>query len=367
MFFPLNLILSWISLFWSLFLFAVQFYCLRQWYYQFDNWERYLALAGVILVFQIVGGPLVALLLSKQKSDQRDDLYQDSTNSKKQFDETTNSSFTLSSKVDSKYIIIAIHGWGTNRNDWSYISPKLNEQSEVLYWDLPGLGASPKPEDENYELSNYASKLKELIEKQTKPVILMGHSIGGMIILTLAGQYPSLLGNQVSKMILIHTTYTNPSKTALFSGLLTAIQEPILKPMLWVQIALSPLFRLANILSYFNGAAFLATALTGFGGHQTRGQLDLATRFISFAPIDVASRGMLAMFRYDAENILQRIQIPTLIITGTKDRLTKPEASHWMNENIQYPTLVTNDGGGHMGTLERHEKISQEIISFISS
>ncbi|MDB5019471.1 MAG: alpha/beta hydrolase [Pedobacter sp.] len=43
--------------------------------------------------------------------------------------------------------------------------------------------------------------------------------------------------SKIKGIILEHTTYTNPTKTSILSGLLTSIQNPILKPLCWIIIA----------------------------------------------------------------------------------------------------------------------------------
>ena len=42
---------------------------------------------------------------------------------------------------------------------------------------------------------------------------LLGHSIGGMIVLTFCRQFPKALGTTVNSLTLVHTTYTNPLRT----------------------------------------------------------------------------------------------------------------------------------------------------------
>jgi pimeloyl-ACP methyl ester carboxylesterase len=75
-----------------------------------------------------------------------------------------------------------------------------------------------------------------------KPAILLGHSIGGMITLTFCRLFPNALGTRVNGLVLTHTTPTNPIRTTSGAGFFTAIEKPVLVPMLYLTIALSPLF-----------------------------------------------------------------------------------------------------------------------------
>jgi pimeloyl-ACP methyl ester carboxylesterase len=73
-----------------------------------------------------------------------------------------------------------------------------------------------------------------------QPAILLGHSIGGMITLTFCGLFPQELGTRVGGIALIQTTYTNPVRTTTFSGLLSALEHPLIIPLLHLTIWLAP-------------------------------------------------------------------------------------------------------------------------------
>ena len=102
-----------------------------------------------------------------------------------------------------------------------------------------------------------------------QPAILLGHSIGGMITLTFCRLFPKALGDRVRAIALVQTTYTNPVRTANMAGLLTALERPVIVPLLHLTIWLSPLIWLSNLMSYLNGSALLSTKSSGFAGKQT--------------------------------------------------------------------------------------------------
>jgi hypothetical protein len=63
------------------------------------------------------------------------------------------------------------------------------------------------------------------------------------------GRLPSLsesLGRQVRAIALVQTTYTNPVRTNSMAGLLTALERPVIVPLLHLTIWLSPLIWLFN-------------------------------------------------------------------------------------------------------------------------
>lgn len=264
--------------------------------------------------------------------------------------------------------IIFVHGWNANRMEWFYQKRFFAEQYRVILIDLPGLGHSTRPYNKDFSLTKMANDLNAVI-KHTGVVnpILWGHSIGGMIILELVTKLSKSLAQPIKGLILEHTTYTNPVKTSILSKLLTAIQKPVLEPICFFMIGLSPLVWLMRWLSFLNGNVQLTTRFLTFTGTQTYRQLNFLSLLACMAPPAVFARGMLGMFKYDVTNLLASIRIPALVIGANKDRLTKPEASEYIHQQIKGSKLVITAPGGHQGLVERHEEVNTAAAEFISS
>jgi len=234
-----------------------------------------------------------------------------------------------------------------------------------LLWDLPGLGQSRAPDDREYDLDRLAGHLKAVLDLAGEQrVILCGHSIGGMITLTFCRLFPDQLSRQVAGLVLIHTTPTNPVQTAWGAPLLRPLQGPLLRPLCILTIALSPLVRLMNTLAFLNGLSHLGNHLMQFGGTETRGQLDFVARHDLRANPAVAARGMLAMMRYDATEVLPTIPVPTLVIAANRDRATPPWASHLIARQTPHAGEVTLDPAGHLGLLEQHGDWQKAVAEF---
>jgi pimeloyl-ACP methyl ester carboxylesterase len=197
-----------------------------------------------------------------------------------------------------------------------------------------------------------------------RPVVLVGHSIGGMICQTFCRLYPSQLDTRVAGIVLCDTTYTSPVKTAMLAPLWQALQKPVIEPLLHLTVWLSPVVWLMNIQSYLNGTTHWTTRLTSFAGKQTWGQIDLASRLSSLASPAVVARGMLAMLKFDEAATLRRIGVPLLVISGVNDRLTRKEASEYISQQAPKGTLSPIEPAGHLSLLERHETVNESVGRF---
>ena len=261
--------------------------------------------------------------------------------------------------------LILTHGWGPNSTVWYYAKKQLANHFRVVVWDLPGLGKSTKPQNKDYSTEKYARDLEAVLSLvDNQPVILLGHSMGGMILLTFCRLFPESLGDRVAGLILVDTTYTNPTKTAILSQLLMPLQKPLIEPLLHLTIALAPIVWLMSGLSYLNGSMYVTAELSGFTGRETRGQLDFTTRLGLLASPGVLARGMLAMLRFDETQTLPKISIPVQVIAGQSDIATRLWAHHRLIQAIPDSELVVLHPAGHMGLMERNAQFAEAVQSF---
>ena len=99
---------------------------------------------------------------------------------------------------------ILIHGWSSSSYAMSPISGLLSQRFHCISVDLPGYGNSP-PFEGRTTIPRYAELIADLIEEISPgPVVLIGHSMGGMISTTVAIENPVL----VERMVLISPTIT---------------------------------------------------------------------------------------------------------------------------------------------------------------
>jgi len=261
--------------------------------------------------------------------------------------------------------IVLTHGWGNDRSEWDEFKQALGERFRLIAWDLPGLGRSSQPANRNYGLEKLAGDLHAVLDLAgDRPALLLGHSIGGMITLTFCRLFPEALGPRVGGLALAHTTYTNPVRTTTLAGLLTALERPLIVPLLRLTIGLAPLVWLMNQLSYLNGSAHLSTIRSGFAGQETWAQVDHFARLGAKAWPAVLARGMFGMLRYDAAATLGTVPVPTLVVAGDRDPVCRPEASERMHQAIGGSQLAVLSPAKHMGLVEHHGTFADRVSRF---
>jgi pimeloyl-ACP methyl ester carboxylesterase len=261
--------------------------------------------------------------------------------------------------------LLFTHGWSLDRTAWTYARDALAGKYRVVVWDLPGLGRSQGPTNGDYSLEKMAADLEAVVQVAGKgPIILVGHSIGGMLIQTYCRLFPKQLGTRIGAIIFVTTTYTNPLRTALGAPLWRAIERPVLVPLNHLTVWLAPLAWLSNWQSYMNGSMHLVTRIASFAGKQTWRQVHYGAWLAAKAWPAVVARGNLAMLKFDEQKQLPQIEIPVLVIAGSHDRMTKPQASDRLEELIPHARQIRIEAG-HLGLWEHQRELVQLIEEFV--
>jgi len=113
----------------------------------------------------------------------------------------------------NRQVCLLIHGWSSSWYALSPLLPLLSQRFNCLAVDLPGYGQSP-PLKERVTIEAYADLLAKLIEEVSNgPVVLVGHSMGGMTSMTLALRHPVL----VDRMVLLCPTVSGRLSTMINS------------------------------------------------------------------------------------------------------------------------------------------------------
>jgi pimeloyl-ACP methyl ester carboxylesterase len=373
LFMPLLLLIIFLVDLVSVAFLFIDYHLWREWYHyrhtlNDDYAQRCLIGAIALLTYSLMGKFPLSLLVSKRrKNEDEPHMFDSKEKDIIELSDGTKLHVAYYGKKDAQPIIF-VHGWNANINEWYYQRKHFEKDHYVIMFDLRGLGKSTRPQDRDFSLKEMAEDLDAVIKHTgAKKPILWGHSIGGMTILTFLAKYKKDISARIKGVILEHTTYTNPVKTSILSRLLTAIQKLVLVPICYLMIGLSPVFWLMRWISFLNGNSQLTSRFLTFAGTQTVKQLNFITLISTMAPPAVTARGVLGMFKYDVTHQLPELRIPTLIIAANKDRLTKPDASYYMEKNIPGAQVVTVAPGGHQALVERHSEVNKAAEKFIIS
>ncbi|HYC67560.1 alpha/beta hydrolase [Brevundimonas sp.] len=261
-------------------------------------------------------------------------------------------------------VLVFTHGWGLSARIWAEARADLGARFGLVFWDLPGLGRSGRP-TAGYSIEGFAEDLHAVIDSlpEDRPLILVGHSIGGMTVQTFCARHPELLNRRVAAIVLENTTHTNPLETMILSRVFRPLQ-PVIELACKLDMVLSPALWVMNWQAYLSGSTHVAARLAGFGTRPTREQLDRTARLPTKNSPAVQARGNLAMLHWSVTGRLPRTDVPALVFAGGRDLITKDHAGETIAAALPQARLIRVEDAGHMGPVERAAFYNEQIGDF---
>jgi pimeloyl-ACP methyl ester carboxylesterase len=267
--------------------------------------------------------------------------------------------------------IVFCHGYTLSQDVWHYQRRDLADYARLVFWDQRGHGRSGRSDLEHTSIDQLGSDLAAIVAATAPgsgPVVLVGHSMGGMTIMALASQRPELFGTKVTGVVLISTAASMVDPTAWMPA-------PLRLPARWVAPAVlrgSSRGRRADLVDRARQAAgdlaFLATRFIAFADPDASPTaVDFLERLIRATPIDVVADFYLALHDHDKVEAIRVLgNVPTVVLAGADDKLVPRWQSEELAAGIPGARLVVVPGTGHAIILERPEAVTEEIADLVA-
>jgi pimeloyl-ACP methyl ester carboxylesterase len=263
--------------------------------------------------------------------------------------------------------VVLLHGITLAAAVWPYqLSALADAGLRVIAVDLRGHGQSggaADPEEgpppvSSMTLERTAADVAEVLDQlDLTGVVLVGHSMGGMVTLKLLGADRALAAGdrRVAGLVLVATT-ANATRRRGFPGLsdLVAAAQPVLSS------ASGLAARLPGPTLPAHDLAFLLARVT-FGDDSSSKQVSFTGHLTSDVPVRVSAELLLEIIRFNAEDILPWIHLPTTVVVGDHDVMTPQRQAEFLAAHIPRAELAVFTGCGHMVMLERPDELNRLI------
>lgn len=232
-------------------------------------------------------------------------------------------------------------------------APGIFEQARLVFYDQRSHGASTRAPESHSTMDYLASDLSQMIATAAPvgPVVLVGHSMGGMAMLTLAARNPDLFAERVAGVGLICTGATSMRPSEL-TRLLMAGGNPLVRAVTTLAARYPAMFERGRESS--RDAVWLLTRSLGFARADVPGPMvDYLDEMISGTPVEVIAEFTPALLTHDQSAALPALAgIPTVIVAGDKDRMTPIDRSQAIADALPDADFVVAHGSGHMAMME---------------
>ncbi|WP_433828991.1 alpha/beta fold hydrolase [Actinoplanes sp. CA-015351] len=276
---------------------------------------------------------------------------------------------TVSGPADAPVTVVLLHGWCLDRRIWhdqvAALGGMGHKAPRVIAYDTRGHGRSGHTGLGGATLAQLGDDLAEVLRQfaPTGPVVLAGHSMGGMTIMEYAHRHPEEFTARVAGLLLVsttaeghtHTRYGLPSQVAAVfragetfgAGLLA--RSGAWSPHRMVLPALRPAVQWLLFGEDCADAALKVT-LGGIG----RASL----RSIGGFRASVGAQQRL-------DTLAAIADIPATVLVGDRDRLTPTACAESIAQALPGARLEILEGAGHMLPLERPEQVSSALVTIV--
>jgi pimeloyl-ACP methyl ester carboxylesterase len=269
--------------------------------------------------------------------------------------------------------LVFAHGFSLDMTTWHYQWKALSDRYRCVLYDQRGHGASARAGDGGYTIEALGSDLRAVLDA-TVPhgrAVLLGHSLGGMAILSLAERHPEefLPGDggtrQVAAVVLANTASGDLVKEA-FGDLAVRTTAMVRRGLMSLarRPALGERLRRAAI-GRSGDTAFLITLITNFAPGAPPSLVDHVARVSSSTAAEVWPPFLEDLLDLDLREAEANIRAPALVIVGDRDRLTPAGGARAMAATLPDGRLVVLQGAGHLAMLERHEEFTAAVDAFL--
>ena len=240
--------------------------------------------------------------------------------------------------------LVFLHGIGGAARAWRGQINAFSDRYRALAWDMPGYGGSaPLP---SVSIASLADALRDFLQAIGGPrPVLVGHSIGGMIVQQWLIQYPRAAAAVV-------LAQTSPA----FGKTEGDWQKQ------FIEARLGPLDRGETMKSL---APVLVKELVG--DNPDASGMDIARECMGSVPETSYRAMMLALLGFDQRKPLADITVPTLVLSGSRDKNAPAPMMAKMATYIPQATYVELEGAGHLVNLERPKAFNAALDQFLKT
>ncbi len=231
-----------------------------------------------------------------------------------------------------KRVLLFIHGAGGSQLSWTFQKAFFERDFDPVLIDLPGHGESGGEGEE--EIERYVGHVRSFLTSLgVSKVFLIGHSMGGAIVQTLAVTHPEL----IKGIVLVGTGARLRVMPAVLEGVKNNFEETV---RMIVRFA--------------------------FSRKAPRELIEAGIEHLLKCRPQVLYDDFLACDRFDLMKEAGKIDLPALIVCGGEDEMTPVKYSEFLHHHIQPSKLEVIPEAGHMVMMESPEAFNRKVREFIS-
>jgi pimeloyl-ACP methyl ester carboxylesterase len=285
--------------------------------------------------------------------------------------------------LDAPLTVVFVHGYALSMASWTFQRRDLAAElatanghrpdARLVFYDQRGHGASGRGDADHATTDQLAADLESVLRARVPrgPVVLVGHSLGGMTVLSLVQRCPELFGTRVAGVALLSTSSGGLADLDFgLPRLLTRLRTAVL-PLAAYTMRRRPGFaeRTRRLAQDVVSAATWALSFSSTDVDPALGRY--VDAMIAGTPVDVIAEFYPAIAGLDASGALDPLRrVPTLVLTGDADKMIPQAHSERIVEQLGQAgegrvQFLAVPGAGHLVLLERPGEVTAALSALL--
>jgi pimeloyl-ACP methyl ester carboxylesterase len=274
--------------------------------------------------------------------------------------------------LDAPLTVLFVHGYTLNMGSWHYqrtgLADMRSPRLRMVFYDQRSHGRSGRAPTESATIEQLGDDLDTILNELAPrgPVVLCGHSMGGMTVMALVDAHPEYFGSRIVGVALLSTSTGRLSEVTLgLPAALARLRTPIMPLLLRGMKSRTALIERTRRIG--TDVAWLLTRKYSFGSAEVSPTLvEYVGAMIAATPVDVIADFYRALHGHDKLAALPTLRgVETLIVVGEKDLLTPAEHSQRMAELLPAAELLVIPDTGHLAMMEAPAPINLRLRAFV--
>lgn len=277
-------------------------------------------------------------------------------------------------KAPAPVTVVFCHGYCLGQDSWHFQRAALRGVVRTVHWDQRSHGESGRGVAQTRDglpvtIDQLGRDLKAVLDAAVPegPVVLVGHSMGGMTVMALAAQFPEYIRDRVVATAFVGTSSGRLGEVNF--GLPVAGVNAVRRVLPGVLKALGQQAELVE-----RGRRATAELFAGvikrysFAGRDIDPAIArFAERMIESTPIDVVAEFYPAFTDHDKTDALACFtDMPVLVLAGMRDLVTPSEHSEAIADLLPDAELVLVPDAGHLVMLEHPEAVTDRLADLLT-
>ena len=265
--------------------------------------------------------------------------------------------------------VVFVHGYALSLDCWHFQREYFRGKHRMVFFDQRSHGRSGKSDKAHASIDQLGDDLLRVLDELVPdgPVVLVGHSMGGMAIMAFAERHPEVFKARVTGVGLVSTTAGGLKTHHIVSKLIPDSIGGEIGSRLIAGLALAPDL-VDRVRRRGSNVGFLVADQFAFGGDVPDSYVEFVNNMLAATSFEVLAQffpNFDSLDKFDALAAFGRV--PTYILSGTKDVLTSIGHSRKMAERIPGSTLVECPGAGHMVIIEQKDRVNAALDELLAA